>query len=208
MSIATATAETLPLVVPYQPMRMSVADYHKLIADGTLTENHRIELLRGVMTEKMTHDPLHAELVGILQSLLNAILPAGFYTRSQVPITLADSEPEPDVSGARGKRGDFATRHPGPTEVPFVAEIANTSIVTDRFKGEIYAEAGIPVYWIVNLVKRRVEVYSKPSVTADGPRYANCQEFQSGDSIPVIVDGREIGVLPAAEILLSISEGR
>ena len=73
MSTATPNADVLPIVVPYQPMRMTVADYHKLIADGTLTKNHRIELLRGVMTEKMTHNPLHAELVGILQDLLNAM---------------------------------------------------------------------------------------------------------------------------------------
>jgi Uma2 family endonuclease len=201
MSTVLPAADPLPIVLPYRPMRFSVADYHKLIADGTLAENHRIELLRGVLVEKMPQNPLHAAIIGILQKLLSAIFSPGFHTRSQVPVTLDDSEPEPDISVARGELADYLTRHPGPADVPLVTEIAHSSLVTDRFKGEIYAEAGILVYWIVNLGKRRVEVYSNPTTTTDGPRYADCREFQPGDSIPVILDGREIGVLPAAELL-------
>jgi Uma2 family endonuclease len=201
MSTAIPLADPLPLVVPYQPARLSVADYHKLISCGTLAENHRLELLRGVVVEKMTHNPLHAALVGILQDLLAALLPAGFHTRSQVPITLSDSEPEPDVAIARGQRSDFLQRHPGPSETPLVIEVAASSLVTDRFKAEIYAEAGIPCYWIVNLPERQVEVFTKPALTAEGLRYTDRHDYQPGDSIPVVLDDRGIGVIAAVQLL-------
>jgi Uma2 family endonuclease len=201
MSTVMSTADPLPLVIPYQPMRVTVADYHAFIADGKLTKNHRIELLKGVMVEKMTHNPLHAGVILALQTLLLPLLPVGYLFRCQLPITLADSEPEPDVSVARGERADFWKRHPGPGEVSLVIEVASSSLVTDRFKGEIYSGAAIPVYWIVNLVKRRVEVYSNPTITADGPRYVECREFQLGDSIPVMLDGQEVGAIPASELL-------
>jgi len=91
MSTATPHADSLPLLVPYRPARLTVADYHGLINCGQLNENHRLELLRGVLAEKMTHNPLRAALVGILQKLIDALLPADFCTRAQVPITLHDS---------------------------------------------------------------------------------------------------------------------
>lgn len=201
MSTVTSPTVSLPLVIPYQPARMSVADYHRMIASGELTENRRLELLKGVMVEKMTHNPPHADIIVALQSLLLPIVPASFLYRSQLPITLSDSEPEPDVCVARGSRADFRKRHPGPAESALVIEVAATTLVTDRFKGEIYAEAGIPIYWIVNLAERRVEVYSQPEPTAAGPRYAGYQEYRAGDNIPVEIDGQLIGQIPAAELL-------
>lgn len=204
MSTTVQSNETLPLVIPYQPMRMTVAHYHRMIASGELTENRRIELLKGVMVEKMTHNPPHSDILLALQSILLPMTPAGFIYRCQVPITLADSEPEPDVFIARGSRADFRIRHAGPTEVPLVIEIADSSLVTDRFKGEIYAEAGIPIYWIVNLPDQRVEVRSQPSPTPAGPRYAGYQEYRAGDMIPVQLDGRVIGQISAAELLPEI----
>ena len=204
MSTAVQSNETLPLVIPYQPMRMTVAHYHRMIASGELTENRRIELLKGVMVEKMTHNPPHAMLVQLIQKLLEALLPAGFHARTQVPITLADSEPEPDVSIARGTLLDYEWRHPGPTEVPLVVEIAASTLVTDRFKGEIYAEAGIPCYWIVNLLDGRVEIYTQPSPTPAGMRYSSTQNYQRGDLIPVQLDGQQLGQIPAADLLRRI----
>src|SRR5689334_8695340 len=109
MSTATPNAESLPLLIPYRPARLTVADYHGLINCGQLNENHRLELLRGVLVEKVTHNPLHAALIGILQKLIDALLPAGFCTRAQVPITLHDSEPEPDLTIALGEMTDYLT---------------------------------------------------------------------------------------------------
>lgn len=205
MSTVTLTADALPLVIPYRPARLTVATYHKLIETLELTENNRFELLKGVLVEKMTHNPLHAALVGILQSLIGSHLPAGVHTRSQVPITLRDSEPEPDLAVVRGDRKEYFSRHPSASDTKLVIEVSSSTLLTDRYKAEIYAEASIPWYWIVNLAARRVEVYSQPTPTADGLRYGAPQIYQPGELIPVIVDGREIGTLAAAELLPEIS---
>lgn len=197
--MSTAAASSEPFPVP--PGSISVAEYHRLIDVGALAENNRIELLKGVLVEKVDRDPLHAALVGIIHGLIDAVLPPGFHTRGQVPITLADSEPEPDVAIVRGDETDYLGRHPEPADVCLVIEISVSSLLTDRYKGEIYAEAGLASYWIVDGVSRQVECYSQPESTAAGFRYSDCQRFGLGDSVPVIIDGREIGKLAAAQLL-------
>jgi Uma2 family endonuclease len=206
MSTATPHAEPLPLLIPYRPARLTVADYHGLINCGQLDKNHRLELLRGVLVEKVTHNPLHAALIGILQKLIDALLPAGFCTRAQVPITLHDSEPESDLTIALGELTDYLTRHPGPHETLLVVEISSSSLLTDRFKADIYGESGIPSYWIVNLVERRVEVYSLRAATADGIRYGQPRIYHPGETIPVIVAGKEVGNIAADRLLPAISK--
>jgi Uma2 family endonuclease len=201
MSTVATTTESLPVVLPFQPKRMTVAEYHELIRSGGLKEGARFEMLKGVLAEKLTHNPLHAGLLLILQQLLLPLLPVSYLFRCQLPITLADSEPEPDISIARGEAVDCLKRHPGPADVPLVIEISVSSLLTDRYKAEIYAEARIPYYWIIDPVNRQVECYSKPESTAAGFRYSDCQRLGPGDSIPVIIDSREIGKLAAAQLL-------
>lgn len=192
--------DSLPITLPYQPMRMSVATYHRLIANGSLTKDQRVELLQGVLVEKMTHNPLHAGVILALQTLLLPLLPPGFLFRCQLPITLDDSEPEPDISIARGGLEDYWTRHPGAADVPLVIEISSSTLVTDRFKAEIYAAAGLPIYWIVNLVDRRIEVRTAPGLTAAGPRYAECRHYSATDNVPVSLAGLDCGLIPAAKL--------
>ena len=200
MSTVTPTAESLPLVLPYQPARWSVDEYHKLIADGTLTKNHRLELLKGVIVEKMTTNPDHSAFVRRIQQLIVRMLPETYWLRIQSPITLRDSEPEPDLAIVRPDPLEMK-RHPGPADVLLVIEVSSSSLLTDRYKGDIYGEACIPFYWIVNLPARRVEVYSHPVATAEGLRYGEPTVFQPGEAVPVILDGQEIGSLHAEQIL-------
>lgn len=200
MSTVATFAEVLPVVLPFRPKRMTVAEYHDLIRSGGLAEESRFEMLKGVLAEKTTQNPLHAALVGIIQDLINSILTRGVHTRNQVPITLADSEPEPEIAVVRGTRADYLDRHPDPTDVCLVIEVSVSSLLTDHYKADIYAEAGIPQYWIVDPVNRQVECYSKPAATPSGMRYTDCQRYQPGDSVPVVIDGREIGKLAAAQL--------
>lgn len=201
MSTVATSTESLPVVLPFRPKRMTVAEYHELIANGGLKESNRFEMLKGVLAEKMTQNPLHAALVEIVRRLIESILPTGLILRGQLPITLADSEPEPDVAIVRGAQTDFLKRHPEPNDVCLVIEISVSSLLTDHYKGGIYAEAGLANYWIVDPVNRLVECYSKPESTAAGFRYSDCQRFGPGDSVPVIINGREIGKVPAAQLL-------
>ena len=74
------------------------------------------------------------------------------------------NEPEPDLCVVRGESDDYTDRHPGPGDIALIVEVAESSLSRDRGeKGENYGRAGIPVYWIVNLVDRRLEVYSNPT---------------------------------------------
>jgi hypothetical protein len=101
-------------------------------------------------------------------------------------LSLYKKEPEPDVAIVRGRLEDYSDRHPGPADVWLVIEVADTTLVTDRFKAQLYAEAGIPVYWIVNLLERVVEVYQDPSSGTDPPRYESVSDTLPATKFPSI----------------------
>jgi Uma2 family endonuclease len=83
-----------------------------------------------------------------------------------------------------------------------VIEVSNTSLDTDREdKSRIYARAGLPVYWIVNVVDRQVEVYEQPSGPTADPGYATRTDYKPGDSVPLVLDGNTVGTIPAADLL-------
>jgi Uma2 family endonuclease len=137
---------------------LSLADYHRL---HEFNENgRRTELIRGIVIEKMAKTPLHRLLTSRLYRFLLALLPEGFQVWKEEPLTLADSEPEPDISVVRGTEADFAAAHPSTAEL--VVEIAVSSPALDRANATLYAEAGIKEYWIVLGNEKRVEVYRRP----------------------------------------------
>ena len=83
-----------------------------------------------------------------------------------------------------------------------IVEVADSSLLRDqREKTRIYARAGIPVYWIINLVDRRVEVYTQPSGPTAVPAYGAFQTYQPGDTVPLVLDGATVASVPAADLL-------
>jgi Uma2 family endonuclease len=145
--------------------RLSVQDYHRL-------PELPVELLRGTIIEKMSKSPLHAAVSDELRRLLSTQLRTGHFLRSEGPLTLADSEPEPDISIVKGESADFRHAHPATAEL--VIEVAVSSLEIDRVKALIYAEAGVKEYWIVCPQEKRVEVYRRP-----GPRgYGERSDFE------------------------------
>src|SRR5262249_52378201 len=148
--LAAATSPDVPTLPIY---RLSVAQYHAMIQHGILGPEDRVELIHGWLVPKMTKNPPHTVSTGLVLDALNRAAPLGWHVRVQEPVTFAVSEPEPDNVLARGARRDYASRHPGPAEVGLVVEVADTSLDYDRdVKKPLYASAGVPVYWIVNLV--------------------------------------------------------
>ena len=143
---------------------MSVETYHRLGEMGELSED--VELLRGLVITKMAKSPLHEYVAQMLMKLLLALLPAGFEVRRESPLTIGGSEPEPDISVVRGSAADWIQAHP--ITAALVIEVAVTSADIDEGKASIYAEAGIPEYWIVRPDLRTVTVYRDPM--ADGYR--------------------------------------
>ena len=182
--------------------RISVDRYHEMIAAGLLTEEDRLELLEGYLTEKMTVNPPHSFTTDQIRDELMAVIAENCFVKSQQPITTEDSEPEPDVMVVAGSKRDFVDHHPGPQDVILVIEVADATLAQDQtWKKRIYARAGIAVYWIVNLPERQIEVYSQPSGPTQNPTYHRLDTFTETDTVPVILAGREMAQLPVAELL-------
>lgn len=182
--------------------RFTVAEYHKMIAAGVLTEDDRIELLEGYLVEMMPHDPIHDGTVQKVSRRLTRVLPAGWEVRVRMVVTLPRSEPESDIALVREDPGEYMTRHPGPADFGIVAEVSNTSLDTDRDdKLPIYARAGLPEYWIVNVIDRQVEVYTHPSGPTANPGYGANHIYKPGDSVPLVIAGNVIGPVPVNELL-------
>jgi Uma2 family endonuclease len=138
--------------------RFSVEEYHRL---GEYNENgRRTELIRGIVIEKMSKSPLHSSVGKRLYDLILRRLPDGFVVWREDPLTLADSEPEPDVAVVKGNDNDFKEAHPSTAEL--VIEVAVSSPALDRANASLYAEAQVKEYWIVLAHRREVEVYSDP----------------------------------------------
>ncbi len=137
---------------------ITVAQYHQF---PELNENgFHTELIHGVVIEKMPKSPLHASIAKLLYDGLHASVPSGFSVRQDQPLTLRDSEPEPDVAIVRGSVHDYRTSHP--STAALVIEIAINSASLDREKASLYAAAGVNEYWIILPIERRVEVYRRP----------------------------------------------
>jgi Uma2 family endonuclease len=190
MAVAIPPGNPLPLV------RLSVAQYHAMRDASILTEDDRVELLEGMLVQKLTKKPPHRLATSLVRTALEAAIPPGHYVDSQEPITTADSEPEPDVVVVRGTPRNYANRHPGPGDVVLVVEVADDSVERDRLKAQLYATAGISVYWIVNLRSRVVEVHEEPR----GGAYRKRTDYASGD-VPVMLEGREVGQVAVEAIL-------
>jgi Uma2 family endonuclease len=182
--------------------RFSVAEYHKLIDVGILTEDDDVELLDGYLVHKMSRNPPHDATLQLIQETLPRLLPAGWCLRMQSAITLSHSEPEPDAAIVRGNARTYASHHPGPADIGLVIEVADSTLDSDRIdKGRIFAEAGIAYYWIVNLVDRQIEVYTLPSAAAATPSYGQRQDYRIGADVPLLLDTAAVANIPAQELL-------
>lgn len=192
-----------PLTYGHDPSlaRFSVASYQRMAASGALTSDDRVELLENYVVLKMPHKPPHDSTIQRMLRPLLRSLPSGWDLRVQSAITLSDSEPEPDFAIVRGSSADYEGHHPFAADVGLLIEVADTSLPRDRHdKARIYASASIPIYWVVNLVDRRIEVYTQPSA-AEPAEYAASRFYHTGDTVPVVLDGTAVASIAVAEFL-------
>ena len=181
---------------------MSVEKYHQMILQGIFSNDDPVELLEGLLVEKMTILPAHRFSTRRVRIALERVVPQGWYVESPLPVTLAASEPEPDVAVVRGSDEEYVDRHPGPADVVLIVEVSDSSLRRDQvFKKAIYAKAGIAVFWIVNLIDRRVELYADPTGPAARPDYRVRHHFGEADQVPVVLEGREVGRIAVREVL-------
>lgn len=160
---------------PTRMRRWTRAEYEQLVSLGVFHEDERLELLGGHLLVREPQGSRHGVAIELADSALRAALGPGWRVRVQLPIALdEESEPEPDVAVVAGDPRDGRDQHP--SRPALVVEVSESSVVFDReTKGHRYARAGLPEYWIVNLVDSVLEVYRDPmasSGTAGGWRYA------------------------------------
>jgi hypothetical protein len=201
--MSVGTAPPTPAYAAYAGLhRWSVADYHRFIELGILTEDDRVELLEGNVVNKMPRNPPHDVALQRLTKRLVRLAPLGWETRIQSAITLSDSEPEPDAVLARGDENTYAQRHPHPPDIGLAVEVSASSLTIDRVdKGRIYAHAALPVYWVINVMDSQIEVYTDPRPLDPIPNYATRTDYQIGDSVPLILDGQQLALLSVVELI-------
>jgi Uma2 family endonuclease len=207
MSISTMpAARTTPSVTPVPPptlpglYRFTVDQYDRMTEVGILTEDDRVELINGYVVTKMAKGPGHVRAVQLAGDSLGPLLGGGLCLRREAPARIPPlNEPEPDLAIVRGAPDTYDERHPNAAEIALVAEVSDTTYRYDRYeKLPNYARSGIPVYWIVNLVDRQVEVYSRPLKRGD---YRTRKVYNPGERVPVMIDGHCIGEVAVNDIL-------
>jgi Uma2 family endonuclease len=177
--------------------RLTVDEYERIVDQ---LDDDRVELIDGYLVTKMPKKPPHVWSVDSVEELLRDRIAANFCLRRESPVRIPDyDEPEPDVTVVRGPRATYRTRHPGPEDVALVVEVSDSTYDRDRGpKWVSFAKAGIPVYWIVNLVARQVEVYTRPGKNG----YRTRKDYRPGQHIPIMIGGVKLppiavdGILP------------
>lgn len=189
--------------IPTEPIwRISVSQYHEMIKAGIFGPDDPIELLEGWLVRKMAKDPPHAVANELVRESLVAMLPKGWTVRIQAPVTLGDSEPEPDLAVVRGSHRDFLKRHPEPQEVGIAVEVSASSLQRDKsLKKGIYARAGIEQYWILNLKDSTIEVFGNVDGDLSESDYQEHQVYKAKQRVPVVLDGKKVGSILVADVL-------
>jgi Uma2 family endonuclease len=170
-----------------------------MIETGVIPDSTDVELVRGRLY-RMTKKEPHSYTVFEIAESLREMFPVGFLVREEKSVSHDQrSLPEPDVAVVRGRRRDFRPRPPSTSEAVLVVEVChNTRRADYRDKLRLYAEGGVPAYWIVDIDARTITVHAEP--TSEGG-FGRVETFAEGASAPVVVDGRELGRIAVKDVL-------
>jgi Uma2 family endonuclease len=160
---------------------INVKQYDEMIEHGILTTEDKVELLNGIIIEKMPKGIKHAAVNDLVAEIFREILGNRGIIRNQNPIVLDDySEPEPDIVLAKPPREIYLERHPTPEDILLIIEISDTTLGRDRItKSLAYAKAEIQQYLVLNLQNETNEEYREPN--EDGYQFK--RTLRKGDSL-------------------------
>lgn len=184
--------------------RITVEEYHRMVDAGVFGPEPKVELLEGVIVEKMSKNPPHNLACDLIQHLLARLMTPGYFHSMSTSMAIEDrdGEPEPDVMILRGQPRDYAGRRRTPADASVLIEASETSYDYDRkAKWVTYAAVRVPVYWIVDLNRRRLEVHTEPTGEGEAAVYSRTQVFGPDDEVALVLDGREVGRFFVREIL-------
>ena len=169
------------MALPLSRHRFTVDEYHKMAENGVLTEDDRVELIDGEIIDMAPIGEWHFGHVNRFTRVFYRQFADRAVVHIQNPIRLGrHREPQPDIVLLQLRDDDYDSKMPTPEDVLLVVEVADSSLDYDRnTKVLLYAEAGIPEYWLVNLVDEQIIVYRNPEPSG----YGLVQVFRRGDTI-------------------------
>jgi Uma2 family endonuclease len=176
--------------IPLAQRLLTVDDYQKMVEAGILTEDDRVELLEGKIIEMSPAGKRHAAMVKRLTAFFYRILGEKVTIGVQDPVIAGRySMPEPDLAILKYRSDFYEHSHPKSSDILLVIEVADSSLDKDRrVKSPLYAAAGIPEYWIIDLERDQVEVCREPA----GKEYLSTQVLKPGDTIQLPAWGVEV----------------
>jgi Uma2 family endonuclease len=159
----------------------TVAEYRRMVEAGILSEEDRVELIDGEVFEMSPIGNRHAACVGVLTRVLTLLLQHVALVWVQNPIRLDNySEPQPDLVVLKPRPDFYRKSLPTPEDVLLVIEVSDTTLEYDmKVKVPLYARAGIPEAWLVNLTGERIKAYADPAEGA----YQTITSYARGEKL-------------------------
>jgi len=159
--------------------RFTTQDYYRMAETGVLRPEARVELLDGEIIDMSPIGPPHGSVTKRLNHHFNQHARGRWLVAVQDPVHLEEySEPEPDLMLLKSAHDFYRARHPGPSDVFLLIEVADTSLGYDRErKLPAYGRAGIPEVWVINLLDQTIKAYREPHLTG----YASTTILRAGD---------------------------
>lgn len=179
--MATLTTMPAPTAPAITKRRFSIKEYYLMADAGILSPRDRVELIDGEIVQMAPIGSYHAACVNTLNRLFMEMLGRRVVVSVQNPVRLSErSEPEPDIALLRPRADAYQESHPGPDDVMLIVEVSHSTVEYDRdVKTPLYAEAGIPELWLVNLDEDYIDGLSDP----DGSIYRTTRRYARGDRI-------------------------
>ncbi|MEL6440363.1 MAG: Uma2 family endonuclease [Cyanobacteria bacterium J06621_8] len=160
--------------------KWSIADWHELVESGVLSER-RVELLEGEIVEISPEEPMHSSTNYLVVEYLKELLRGSAIVREAHPVTLDNSEPEPDIAIVATPYTNYFTRHPYSQDIYWLVEISNKSLKSDlEIKSITYARNGILEYWVIDLLNKQLIVHTQPASNS----YTTIQHLTTGTVSP------------------------
>lgn len=174
-----------------KPAKITIEQWHKII-NSCAFDRSNVQLIAGEIIEMPPEKPIHSGKILRLSDRLKQLFATEKVIISQGhPITLDNSEPEPDIAILKYRDEYYEDRHPTADEVYLAIEIANTSLDFDKSnKKQVYANAGILEYWIVDLANKELIVHRDPI----GSNYNSIQHKITGTIALVAFPRISIGI--------------
>lgn len=169
------------------PRKRFTRDEVERMLNAGLFEGQRFELIDGDLIDKMGQNPPHSQATSRIAAWLTRIFDERVRIQNPIEVSGRDREvswPEPDVAVIASESTDaFGSRHPRGDELLLVVEVADSSVRYDlTTKRDIYARAGVPEYWVFDILGRKLIVHRKP---VQG-RYEEVIAFGEGDSVSLL----------------------